>query len=130
MWMTCLLYSIQKGFTSLPNIRVSSMKITFEIRNKEQLRFLDVPIIKNYTTELEFDVLRKNTHTHWYIPSNTHHSKQHKLAKLKFQFHRLYGFPFNSNRFEEEKSNYHKGNSCKYGASTIRRKKLRLIEWY
>lgn len=46
---------------SLPNNRSSSFKLKILVVNKEQLKFLDVEVLKNYTNNLEFGVFESDT---------------------------------------------------------------------
>lgn len=47
-----------------------SVEFTFEIEYKVQLILVDVLVIRNFTNKLQFDMFRKNTHSHGYIPNN------------------------------------------------------------
>ncbi|KAJ8944183.1 hypothetical protein NQ318_016163, partial [Aromia moschata] len=71
--------------------------------HNEQLPFLDVLIIRNSENKLEFDVYRKETATLRYIPNDSHHPFQHKMASFNFLIHRLLNFPLSKERFEHEK---------------------------
>lgn len=46
--------------------RFPSIEGTFEIENNDQLSYLDIPVITNYSNKLKFDVFRTDTHTHRY----------------------------------------------------------------
>ncbi|KAJ8955643.1 hypothetical protein NQ318_001474, partial [Aromia moschata] len=71
--------------------------------HSEQLPFLDVLVIRNSENQLEFDVYRKETATLRYIPNDSHHPFQHKMASFNFVIHRLLNFPLSKERFEHEK---------------------------
>lgn len=48
------------------------MKLTFKIDDEEQRSFLVIPVIRQFTNKLEFDVLRNDNHTYRYIPKNSY----------------------------------------------------------
>lgn len=91
-------------FVNNLNNRFPSIKFTYEIENNGQLPFLDVLVIRNTENKLEFDIYRKDTNTHRYIPNDSNHCVQHKMASFNFLIHRLLSFPLNKERFEKEKS--------------------------
>lgn len=64
-----------------------TIKITVEMENKEQLPILDIPVIRNCTNNLNFDVFSKvaNKYSIKYIPNNSHHARQYKMVSLKFE---------------------------------------------
>lgn len=82
----------------------SSVNFTYEIENNEQLPFLDVLVIRNNENKLEFDIFRKDTNTLRYIPNDSHHCAQHKMASMNFLVHRLMSVPLNKDRFEKERN--------------------------
>ncbi|KAJ8938890.1 hypothetical protein NQ318_016094 [Aromia moschata] len=45
----------------------------------------------------------KETATLRYIPNDSHHPFQHKIASFNFLIHRLLNFPLSKERFEHEK---------------------------
>ncbi|KAJ8937041.1 hypothetical protein NQ318_021111 [Aromia moschata] len=73
------------------------------MEHNEPLPFLDVLVIRNSENKLEFDVYRKETVTLRYIPNDSHHPFQHKMASFNFLIHRLLNFPLSKERFEHEK---------------------------
>ncbi|KAJ8983150.1 hypothetical protein NQ317_016249 [Molorchus minor] len=89
------------SFISKLNSRFTSVNFTYEIENNGQLPFLDVLVIKNNQNNLEFDIYRKDTSTLRYIPNDSHHCYQHKMASLNFLVHRLLSFPLSKERFEK-----------------------------
>ncbi|KAJ8961586.1 hypothetical protein NQ317_013064 [Molorchus minor] len=91
------------SFISKLNSRFTSVNFTYEIENNAQLPFLDVLVIKNNQNNLEFDIYRKDTSTLRYIPNDSHHCYQHKMASLNFLIHRLLSFPLSKERFEKER---------------------------
>ncbi|KAJ8976828.1 hypothetical protein NQ317_011824 [Molorchus minor] len=91
------------SFISKLNSRFTSVNFTYEIENNGQLPFLDVLVIKNNQNNLEFDIYRKDTSTLRYIPNDSHHCYQHKMASLNFLVHRLLSFPLSKERFEKER---------------------------
>ncbi|KAJ8936150.1 hypothetical protein NQ318_010561 [Aromia moschata] len=82
---------------------VSLSIFIYEVEHNEQLPFLDVLVIRNSENKLEFDVYRKETATLRYIPNDSHHPFQHKMASFNFIIHRLSNFPLSIERFEHEK---------------------------
>ncbi|KAJ8963809.1 hypothetical protein NQ317_000591 [Molorchus minor] len=92
------------SYISKLNSRFTSVNFTYEIENNGQLPFLDVLVIKNNQKNLEFDIYRKDTSTLRYIPNDSHHCYQHKMASLNFLIHRLLSFPLSKERFEKEKN--------------------------
>ncbi|KAJ8976972.1 hypothetical protein NQ317_004004 [Molorchus minor] len=91
------------SFISKLNSRFTSVNFTYEIENNGQPPFLDVLVIKNNQNNLEFDIYRKDTSTLRYIPNDSHHCYQHKMASLNFLVHRLLSFPLSKERFEKER---------------------------
>ncbi|KAJ8980916.1 hypothetical protein NQ317_011557 [Molorchus minor] len=91
------------SFISKLNSRFTSVNFTYEIENNGQLPFLDVLVIKNNQNNLEFDIYRKDTSTLRYIPNDSHHCYQHKMASLNFLVHGLLSFPLSKERFEKER---------------------------
>lgn len=53
----------------VPNNTFPSIKFTFEIENQEQLTFLDVLVIENYTSKLEIEIIREFIHTYIFLTS-------------------------------------------------------------
>ncbi|KAJ8946038.1 hypothetical protein NQ318_023287 [Aromia moschata] len=84
------------NFVAKLNNRFPTIKFTYEVEHNEQLPFLDVLVIRNSENKLEFDVYRKETATLRYIPNDSHHPFQHKMASFNFQIHRF------KERFEHE----------------------------
>ncbi|KAJ8962184.1 hypothetical protein NQ318_018145, partial [Aromia moschata] len=68
------------NFVAKLNNRFPTIKFTYEVEHNEQLPFLDVLVIRNSENKLEFDVYRKETATLRYIPNDSHHPFQHKMA--------------------------------------------------
>ncbi|KAJ8939624.1 hypothetical protein NQ318_010643 [Aromia moschata] len=91
------------NFVAKLNNRFPTIKFTYEVEHNEQLPFLDVLVIRNSENKLEFDVYRKETATLRYIPNDSHHHFQHKMASFNFLIHRLLNFPLSKERFEREK---------------------------
>ncbi|KAJ8956538.1 hypothetical protein NQ318_019261, partial [Aromia moschata] len=91
------------NFVAKLNNRFPTIKFTYEVEHNEQLPFLDVLDIRNSENKLEFDVYRKETATLRYIPNDSHHPFQHKMASFNFLIHRLLNFPLSKERFEHEK---------------------------
>ncbi|KAJ8939881.1 hypothetical protein NQ318_023221 [Aromia moschata] len=91
------------NFVAKLNNRFPTIKFTYEVEHNEQLPFLDVLVIRNSENKLEFDVYRKETATLRYIPNDTHHPFQHKMASFNFIIHRLLNFPLSKERFEHDK---------------------------
>ncbi|KAJ8933054.1 hypothetical protein NQ318_014942 [Aromia moschata] len=91
------------NFVAKLNNRFPTIKFTYEVEHNEQLPFLDVLVIRNIENKLEFDVYRKETATLRYIPNDSHHPFQHKMASFNFLIHRLLNFPLSQERFEHEK---------------------------
>ncbi|KAJ8958500.1 hypothetical protein NQ318_002294 [Aromia moschata] len=91
------------NFVAKLNNRFPTIKFTYEVEHNEQLPFLDVLVIRNSENKLEFDVYRKETATLRYIPNDSHHPFQHKMASFNFLIHRLLNFPLSKERFEHEK---------------------------
>ncbi|KAJ8949459.1 hypothetical protein NQ318_007560 [Aromia moschata] len=91
------------NFVAKLNNRFPTIKFTYEMEHNEQLPFLDVLVIRNSENKLEFDVYRKETATLRYIPNDSHHPFQHKMASFNFLIHRLLNFPLSKERFEHEK---------------------------
>ncbi|KAJ8960403.1 hypothetical protein NQ318_013683, partial [Aromia moschata] len=85
------------------NNRFPTIKFTYEVEHNEQLPFLDVLVIRNSENKLEFDVYRKETATLRYIPNDSHHPFQHKMASFNFIIHSLLNFPLSKEKFEHEK---------------------------
>ncbi|KAJ8947186.1 hypothetical protein NQ318_015534 [Aromia moschata] len=105
------------NFVAKLNNRFPTIKFTYEMEHNEQLPFLDVLVIRNSENKLEFDVYRKETATLRYIPNDSHHPFQHKMASFNFIIHRLLNFPL---RFEHEKrliKNIAKSNAKNYRGS-------------
>ncbi|KAJ8939515.1 hypothetical protein NQ318_022233 [Aromia moschata] len=100
---------------------------TIKLEHNEQLPFLDVLVIRNCENKLEFDVYRKETANLRYIPNDSHHPFQHKMASFNFLIHRLLNFPLSKERFEHEKQlikNIAKSNGYSrtlYNSTTFRR---------
>ncbi|KAJ8952514.1 hypothetical protein NQ318_003310 [Aromia moschata] len=94
--------SLDKFIAKLNN-RFPTIKFTYQVEHNDQLPFLDVLVIRNSENKLEFDVYRKETATLRYIPNDSHHPFQHKMASFNFLMHRLLNFPFSKERFEHEK---------------------------
>ncbi|KAJ8942166.1 hypothetical protein NQ318_002556, partial [Aromia moschata] len=65
--------------------RFPTIKFTHEVEHNEQL--------PNSENKLEFDVYRKETATLRYIPNDSHHLFQHKMASFNFLIHRLLNSP-------------------------------------
>ncbi|KAJ8966368.1 hypothetical protein NQ317_002910 [Molorchus minor] len=65
------------------------------------------PFIANlFMSRFEIDIkeeFEKDTSTLRYIPNDSHHCYQHKMASLNFLVHRLLSFPLSKERFEKEK---------------------------
>ncbi|KAJ8938030.1 hypothetical protein NQ318_003334 [Aromia moschata] len=83
------------NFVAKLNNPFPTIKFTYEVEHNEQLPFLDVLVIRNCENKLEFDVYRKETATLKYIPNDSHHHFQHKMASFNFLIH--------LKRFEHEK---------------------------
>ncbi|KAJ8962246.1 hypothetical protein NQ318_018219, partial [Aromia moschata] len=77
------------NFVAKLNNRFPTIKFTYEMEHNEQLPFLDVLVIRNSENKLEFDVYRKETATLRYIPNDSHHPFQHKMASFNFLIHRF-----------------------------------------
>ncbi|KAJ8959219.1 hypothetical protein NQ318_022481 [Aromia moschata] len=75
------------------NNRFPTIQFRYEVEHNEQLPFLDVLVIRNSENKLEFDVYRKETAILRYIPKDSHHLSQHKMASFNFLIHRLLNFP-------------------------------------
>ncbi|KAJ8952663.1 hypothetical protein NQ318_020978, partial [Aromia moschata] len=75
------------NFVAKLNNRFPTIKFTYEVEHNEQLPFLDVLVIRNSENKLEFDVYRKETATLRYIPNDSHHPFQHKMASFNFLIH-------------------------------------------
>ena len=56
------------------------------------------------TNKLEIDIYRKDTSTLRYIPNESHHCTQHKIASLNFLIYQLLNFPLNEQGFAKEKA--------------------------
>ncbi|KAJ8951815.1 hypothetical protein NQ318_019788 [Aromia moschata] len=85
------------NFVSKLNNRFPTITFTtYEMEHNEQLAFLDVLIIRNSENKKETATLR-------YIPNDSHHPFQHKMASFNFLIHRLLNFPLRKERFENEK---------------------------
>ncbi|KAJ8959202.1 hypothetical protein NQ318_022464, partial [Aromia moschata] len=69
------------------NNRFPTIKCTYKMEHNEQLPFLDVLVIRNNENKLEFDVYRKETATFRYIPNDSHHPFEHKMASFNFLIH-------------------------------------------
>ncbi|KAJ8939829.1 hypothetical protein NQ318_013048 [Aromia moschata] len=91
------------NFVAKLNNRFPTIKFTYEVEHNEQLPFLDVLVIRNSDNKLEFDVYRKETAILRYIPNDSHHPFQHKMASFNSLIHRLLNFPLSKERFEHEK---------------------------
>ncbi|KAJ8941629.1 hypothetical protein NQ318_000335, partial [Aromia moschata] len=94
------------------------------VEHNEQLPFLDVLVIRNSENKLEFDVYRKETATLRYIPNDSHHPFQYKMASFNVLIHRLLNFPLSKERFEHEKQlikNIAKSNENPHNPTTFRR---------
>ena len=98
-------------FINSLNNRFETIKFTYEKEEHGQLPFLDTLVIRNKNC-LEFDVYRKETSTLRYIPSDSHHCAQHKMASLNFLVHRLLTFPLNKVRYEKELEVIKHGARC------------------
>ncbi|KAJ8933862.1 hypothetical protein NQ318_012433 [Aromia moschata] len=86
------------NFVAKLNNRFPTIKFTYEVEHNEQLPFLDVLVIRNSENKLEFDVYKKETATLRYIPNDSHHPFQHKMASFNFLIHRLLNFPLSKER--------------------------------
>ncbi|KAJ8961707.1 hypothetical protein NQ318_021307 [Aromia moschata] len=84
------------NFVAKLNNRFPTIKFTYEVGHNEQLSFLDVLVIKNSEN-------KKKTATLRYIPNESHHPFQHKMASFNFLIHRLLNVPLSKERFEHEK---------------------------
>ncbi|KAJ8942389.1 hypothetical protein NQ318_016637, partial [Aromia moschata] len=84
------------NFVAKLNNRFPTIKFTYEVEHNEQLPFLDVLVIRNSENKKETATLR-------YIPNDSHHPFQHKMASFNFLIHRLLNFPLSKERFEHEK---------------------------
>ncbi|KAJ8943202.1 hypothetical protein NQ318_000683, partial [Aromia moschata] len=84
------------NFVAKLNNRFPTIKFTYEVEHNEQLPFLDVLVIRNSENKKETATLR-------YIPNDSHHPFQHKMASFNFLNHRLLNFPLSKERFEHEK---------------------------
>ena len=120
------------NFISKLNNRFPSIKFTHEIENNDRLPFLDVLVIRNTNNCLEFDIYRKNTTTRRYIPNESHHSVEHKMASLNFLVHRLLSFPLSNERYEIERDYIRNVAECNgYSPSLvdklIRKRRYRLM---
>ncbi|KAJ8960163.1 hypothetical protein NQ318_003884, partial [Aromia moschata] len=85
------------NFVAKLNNRFPTIKFTYEMEHNEQLQFLDVLVIRNSENMKETATLR-------YIPNDSHHPFQHKIASFNFLIHRLLNFPLSKERFEHEKN--------------------------
>ncbi|KAJ8956455.1 hypothetical protein NQ318_010769 [Aromia moschata] len=83
-------------FVAKLNNRFPTIKFTYEVEHNEHLPFLDVLSIRNSENKKETATLR-------YIPNDSHHPFQHKMASFNFLIHRLLNFPLSKERFEHEK---------------------------
>ncbi|MBV2145343.1 MAG: hypothetical protein KTM48_01175, partial [Wolbachia endosymbiont of Pissodes strobi] len=92
-----------EDFVTKLNNRFPTIKFTYEVENNGQLPFLDTLVIRNDNNTLEFDIYRKNTATNRYIPNDSFHCDQHKMASFHFLVHRLVNFPLSRERFNNEK---------------------------
>ncbi|KAJ8953192.1 hypothetical protein NQ318_003229 [Aromia moschata] len=73
------------------------------------------------------DIFAEKTATIRYIPNDSHHHFQHKMAIFNFLFHRLLNFPFSKERFEHEREkkcikNIAKNNGYSYTPYKLIRK--------
>ncbi|KAJ8957706.1 hypothetical protein NQ318_017601 [Aromia moschata] len=80
----------------LLNNHFPAIKVTYEMERNEQLPFLDVLVIRNSEN-------MKETATLTYIPNDSHHSFQHKMASFNFLIHCLLNIPLSKGRFEHDK---------------------------
>jgi hypothetical protein len=67
------------NFIEKLNKRFESIKFTWEKEDNNCLPFLDTLVLRN-NNMLEFDVYRKDTNTLRYIPNDSNHSPQQKMA--------------------------------------------------
>ncbi|KAJ8944971.1 hypothetical protein NQ318_018435 [Aromia moschata] len=84
------------NFVAKLNNRFPTITFTYKMGHNEQLPFLDVLIIRNSENKKETATLR-------YIPNDSHHPFQYKMASFNFLIHRLLNFPLSKVRFEHEK---------------------------
>ncbi|KAJ8944917.1 hypothetical protein NQ318_012726 [Aromia moschata] len=84
-------------FVAKLNNHFPTIKYTYEIEHNEQLQFLDVLVIRNSENKKETATL-----TIRYIPNDSHHPFQHKMATFNFLIHCLLNFPLSKERFEHK----------------------------
>jgi hypothetical protein len=86
-------------------LRQNTIKFTHEVENNGFLYFLDTQI-KRVDKKLTFNIYRKPTATFRYIPVESHHSIQHKLAAFNPMIHYLVTTPLSPDdaTIEEEKT--------------------------
>lgn len=78
-----------------------NVRFTVELEHDRSLNFLDLSIERS-DNKLNLGIYRKPTTTSNVIHFTSHHPLQHKLAAFRFFFHRLYNFPLNINKFNDE----------------------------
>ncbi|KAJ8932703.1 hypothetical protein NQ318_021222 [Aromia moschata] len=93
------------NFVAKLNNRFPTIKFTYEVEHNEQLPFLDVLVIRNSENKLEFDVYRKETATLRYIPNDSHHPFQHKMANKLIRKHKFKRILYNSTTFRIDTDN-------------------------
>lgn len=70
----------------------------------KQIPFLNILVMENFFTKLEFNNYREDNHPKKYILKYSHCKKQHKGNSSNFLVHQILSFPLNSGGFEKENS--------------------------
>lgn len=85
------------------NSQFESINFTYEEESNECIAFLDL-LITRKEEGVKFSIYRKPTSTQQFIPKDSNHSKQHKMAAFHSMFHRLLRTPMDIEDFEREKN--------------------------
>lgn len=84
------------------NQRHKDIKFTLETEEEGKIPFLDL-LVKRSSGKLFFEVYRKATHTQRFIPRDSNHAMQHKMAAFNCMIHRLVNMPMLRTDFLKER---------------------------
>jgi len=93
-------FNINNFFQKL-NSPHKTTKFTCESEVEDKLPFLDL-LTKREGEKIKFEIIRQKTHTYRFIPKNSNHSWQHKMAAWNSMVYRLFNIPMDKIDYDGE----------------------------
>lgn len=92
---------VEETFRELNGIH-KDIRFTMEVEEGGELPFLEL-LVRRAGQELEFGIYRKPSSTQRFIPRDSNHPIQHKMAAYKNMIWRMYNIPMKKNDWEKER---------------------------